>query len=693
MPRNESTPRPAVGPEAPPAPSKSARGVGVAILVAAYAPLHRLLDPGRTGPAGVQTRAAAEAAWTSALLGSAIVLVLAAALTRFLPDVDPGRRMRRALERLADIPIRRFAPAVALLALGQAALVAWAVHRGHPTSVDEVVQLLHARTLAGGTLTLSLEGPQAAWTTLNGVVTPHGWASIYPPLHTAWLSVWLALGVSWLAGPVAVAAGVGFSAAAADAVLGDPLAARLGGLLLAFTPYVLLLGGTHLSHATAMALLGAVMFTAARARDGGPAWAVATGAAVGAAVCARPWVGLVAAAALLTALWVPTARAVGPRWATGRLAALTVGGVPFAAVLFGWNQHLFGSPFRLGYTEAFGPAHGLGFHRDPWGNLYGPPEALGYTGADLTQLGAHLLETPLPALALVALALMLVRLPRGSGVVLAWAGAGVVAAGLYWHHGVHMGPRMLFETAPAWVLLWSASAVALTGPGGLGDTARRGAAWVVVVSLVGAGLLTPGVVAAYRSPAPPSLPAPPGDTPALVFVHGSWSSRVANRLSALGMRRDSVETALRRNDLCAVELYARGRRAGAPPPLALDPLPGTPSGLVGRELAPGVVVRADPTRDWDEGCMREAAADRLGTVELEPLAWRGDGPGGRLLLVRDLGPAANAAVLEAYPERTPWVWMRTGPGSEPSLRPYDEGMEVLWMGAATRDITGGGSGS
>ena len=102
-------------------------------------------------------------------------------------------------------------------------------------------------------------------------------------------------------------------------------------------------------------------------------------------------------------------------------------GTPFAILLFWWNHRLFGNPLTFGYSAAFGPAHGLGLHTDPWGNVYGAIEALAYTGADLTQLGMHLIESPLPVIAVIGAALMIWP-GRGAPVVLLWWTLAAVAA-------------------------------------------------------------------------------------------------------------------------------------------------------------------------------------------------------------------------------------------------------------------------
>jgi len=104
------------------------------------------------------------------------------------------------------------------------------------------------------------------------------------------------------------------------------------------------------------------------------------------------------------------------------------------------------------------------------------------------------------------------------------------------------------------------------------------------------------------------------------------------------------------------------------------------------------VVRADPDLPWDDACIREAQADRFGAVELESLAWRVGAADARVVLLRDLGPLANASALAAYPGRTPWVWAAT-PEGDPRLLPYPEGMELLWKGAAAESVSSVGAGS
>lgn len=693
------------------------RLAALALLVAAYAPLHRLLSVQRTGPAGAATLEAAETAWVLGLSGSLIVLTFAWLLARMVPD-GVGRPetlegMARRLEAPSD---RAFAAGLGAVVALLASAVSLQVHGGAPTSVDEMAQMLHAAALTGGRLTLPMEGSGAAFIVQNGISVDGGWSSIYPPGHTLLLALGLAVGIPWAVGPILLGLASACFTRGADELLG-PRVGRTAGLLLAVSPFWLLLGASQSSHAAAAAGLSMVLLCGLKARssDRGPLsgehadrssslrWAAGTGAAVGFAVSARPWTGLLCSAAILATLWLGGKESDGadsgrgemssPPSLPARLALLVVGGAPFALLLLGWNTLLFGSPLRLGYSAAFGPSHGLGFHADPWGNLYGPVEALGYTGADLLLLGIRLFEGPLPAVGLIGGALLVASLPRGIAVFAAWAGAGVLGSATYWHHGIHFGPRMLFETVPAWTALFAGAAGALFtyDAHGAPTTTGRFFRWTVLVTVVGGVALAPTALrSAAAGPAPPSIPPPPTEE-ATVFVHGSWASRVAARLAAAGMRRDSIETALRRNDICAVDRYARWRtdpevgsstpsEAGSSaPPLDFTPRPGTPQTLEMVELSAGNRVRVDPRLAFDARCRREAASDRLGVLDLEYLAWRYPHLEGQAVVaVRDLGPAGNLPVLQAM-DRPAYLLVV---GDEPLLMEYGPGMELLWGGAA-----------
>jgi hypothetical protein len=153
------------------------------------------------------------------------------------------------------------------------------------------------------------------------------------------------------------------------------------------------------------------------------------------------------------------------------------------------------------------------------------------------------------------------------------------------------------------------------------------------------------------------------------------------------MRNDSIQPVLRRNDTCALHLYAAARldgaRGSALPSLDLAQTNAPAERATAASLDGGTRIWRDPALDWPGVCAREAAADRFGSLALAPLLWQGDLPGlesGRPMFVRDLGPERNGAVLAAFPDRRPLV-LGYGEGGGPGLLPYEDAMALLWGGA------------
>ena len=676
------------------------RLVGAAIVLSVLLPVHRLLDPAQTGPAGAATRDTAEAAWVLGLSGALIVLTLAWVAMRMQPGVGrPTRTLEHLWHTVLRPSSRAFAIATGVLAFLGSGIIAHRVHGRSPTTVDEMAQLLHAALLAGGSMTLPTGEAAAAWLIQNGVMTETGWASIYPPFHTLLLALGLAAGAPWLIGPLMTAIATGASTWVIERVAGAENG-RLAGLLLCVSPFWLLLGATYLSHTTATASLALLAASCIASRDAltrssAMLWALAAGAAAGAAISSRPWVGLVCGTTLIAVVWGPELmkRQHAAGWVS-RIAGLSVGGTPFAALLFWWNSLLFGHPLRLGYSAAFGPSHALGFHVDPWGNRYGALEALGYSGADLLQLGVRLIESPLPVTLLIAGAFLFAPgAMRGRAQLLGlWVASVLVANALYWHHGTHFGPRMMYEAIPGWMgLLAIASTTAFKAGDGSGP---RFARWTVGMTLTAGLVLGMSTLTSTMGPNGSVLsrdletPAGGQDRPRaeaagkrIIFVHGSWASRVSARLAASGMRRDSIETALRRNDLCEVDRYARWRVApnGTPPSLDFDSRPGSPSDLVVQLLSPGNRIRVSPAVSPDAACRREARSDRLGVLELELVAWRAPALSeANIVYARDLGPGANLRLLgERRDEAVVWIYRE---GAESLIMPYRAGMQLLWGG-------------
>jgi hypothetical protein len=374
----------------------------------------------------------------------------------------------------------------------------------------------------------------------------------------------------------------------------------------------------------------------------------------------------------------------------------TLGGLPLVAAQLWYNRAAFGGITAFGYHAVWGPAHGLGFHRDPWGNAYGPVEALLYTSADLTALNLNLLETLLPHVVLAGMFLLLARrLSQGERIVALWALLPVLANAFYWHHGQFMGPRMLAEFAPAWTVL---AIVAIAGlldltPARLarGRLSPRAAATAMAgVGAIAMLVMAPQRLHSYGGDWLPGFRAPVPIAPdsSIVFVHGAWETRIMSRLASGGVPLDRVEGAMRQNPTCQVQRHMdamnadRGEFGAARPGLAaLDLRPTAREFLPLVLMARDAQIRLDTTTALHPDCLPHLRADRFGAVDASFILWLGDLPGiekGRAMFARDLGPEMNRRLLGRYPGRSAWMYGYFSGQDSLQLLPYAQGAALLW---------------
>lgn len=682
------------------------RIMGALLVLLVTVPFYRLLDSPVTGLAGRSTVGLSElnaaALWYGALLALIPVIVLARVLEPRL--IDRWVAILRA--RLLAPRSATFALVLALLAGALTLAFSLGVLEGKPNLIDAMSQLLHARYLAAGKLAGPVLPEGAFWHIQNTVITDQGWVSQYPPGHVVLLAIGFRLGAVWLIGPMMVAVAILFTALTAERLLPDDRAtARLGAIMAALSPFLIGLAGAYMNHITAAAFGAAAVYCAVRTRDGNWAWALPTGAALAWVFGTRPLAGVVVGAVVAFAVWWDGggARLSQPgRW-LARVAWATAGASPFLILLGAYNNHFFGRPWRFGYSAALGPATALGFHQDPWGNWYGPLQALGYTSADLVALNLNLLESPVPVVLLAGLFLLFARkLSTGERIIAAWALLTVLGNLFYWHHGLFMGPRMLNEAAPAWALLTAVAAVGIVRRIPPGFRVIRGGYSVrvaVLLFLVGGGVvgylvLAPQRLLSYGAErhAGSRVRVPEVSGPAIVFVHGAWEVRAGMRLAASGMRLDSLETALRQNPTCRVAEYvayyvARSEGNHSAKEVKLDLTPRSDDFPPRIEISPGNWILVAEDSPLTEECLREIEADRNGVVDVTPLAWQGDLPEldtGGAMYVRDLGPESNEELIRRHPERKPLVFYTPSSDASPILMPYQEGMAAIWGGSAAR---------
>jgi hypothetical protein len=672
--------------------------LGAALLVFGLLPVYRILDTSGDAPFRGASVEVAETTLQYAWWGSLLVVLVAFVLAVLFSDgaIRAGKALADQLIR-PKLPL--FAAAVGVLAFLLALAVGELLYQGLYTNMDEIASAIQARYMANG----QLAGPQLplpeGWLVTNTLMVEEGWVSQYPPSHLGVMAFFYRLGIPRLVGPVLMGIMAWFLALSFPRLLPKrPRTARAGVVLVALSPFLLFLAGGALSHLTAGAAAAAVLYTSLKARDENAWWGLAVGASVGIMVMARPLIGLVLGSTFPLVLWGPRILQGRVGWSRRRAGATVAGGLPFAVLLGLYNSRLFGGITQFGYLAAFGANHRLGFHLDPWGYMYGLEAALAFSSIDLLAVGVQFLETPLPLTVIVGAFLLLgFRFPNGVGTVLAWALLPLAANAYYWFHDA----RMMFEAAPAWILLAVLGVAEIVSWSGVHKDRRvarrlgQGTAWAFVVSLMLAaawGVPTRWGSYSWTEETRDRIQVPglPSFEPALVFVHASWNERLsANLQGAGGMRQDSIVSALRRNTNCQLHHFSLAReereRYGSSethlPEVDLNQAAEAPPGLMHLSLVEGMSIRTREGEALDQECMRQVQADRFGAVALAPLLWQGDLPGderGGPMFVRDLGPEKNQQIRELFQGRTAFVFSPFRPGAPPEIRPYDQAMGILW---------------
>jgi hypothetical protein len=606
-----------------------------------------------------------ETAWQAWAWGTLLGLCLAAVLlvlTRGKAPVAALSLWRRVVARPGAA---RWVVATGVALAALAVLTCLLVFAGNPRTVDGFADLFQARIFLAGHLWAPAPSPEllANFATLHMIVGPARWFSQYPPGQAVVLAAGLALGGWWLLNPL-------FALALAAATYRvarwctDEATARLAGVLLCLSPFVVAVSGSELSHLPAVTL--AVLAAASGTAVGGRRWvagALAAGGLLGLMVAFRP-LDAVAAAVPVAAIVLLAARRRLPA-----LMLVAAGGVLCTVPTLWYNSLTTGSWHVFGYSYLWGPSLALGFHAVPWGIPLTPLRAVALTGLDLHQLDLYLFDAPFPVLLLAATGLVVGRrvLAVRDAIPLAGVLALLAVFFTYFHRDVFYGPRFLFSAVP-WFVILTARAVVLLRRSGReimpGVTlGLEGAFAVAMVALVGLIAIAPARLSAYRRATPVFDLHPDRDAAraglghAVVVIPDGWGTRLIVRMWALGVppRRstrlyEALDACTMEQALDAAEADRSGGR-GAALLATLDSL----SGLRRPGVAGGAT--ADPNLRLPVGgplatpCRAELARDSIGFLAFAPFLYLNrPSLDGDIVWARDLGPW-NGPLFARYPGR------------------------------------------
>lgn len=632
----------------------------------------------------------AVAEWTS---GTAIVIGVAVVLAITSRRVD-GLWRAGVLQPFLDWVDRHpvgFGLVVSIGALAVYGTVASMVFSRVPTWADELVQLVQAKTFAGGRLWQPASPEPEFYSILNMVDAAGRYYSQFPPGGPAMLMLGVLAGAPWLVGPVCGAVSVGAFWACLRVVEPRRSVAVGAVVLFAAAPFAVFMSGSHMNHVPALMWLVIAMAALARVATSArpaPWWALVSGLALGCAATIRP-VDALAFAAPAGVWFVVMALGSRTRWRDAVAAALGVA-LPSAAML--WvNARTTGAPLLFGYEVLWGSSHDLGFHRAPWGVAHTPARGLELVNLYFLRLQTYLYEASVPSLVPALGALYLARrLDRFDRYLLASATLAVGLYFAYWHDGFIFGPRFMFPLVPL-LALWTARFPALVRER-FGNGLGYRVTWYGV-GVAAALALTVSIPERLREYARSFVPMrldylaaarAANVEHALIFVRESWGTQLMARMWALGIPRSETELLYGKVDACALEerinALERAQVRGAHALDAMLPLLADSARIVKSPFSPDVTERYLPGSVYSPTCVQRITEDRLGFTLLAPLLYRDWGTN---VYARDMH-ARNAALVRRYPGRPVYLLRpaTNATGARLELFPLrSDSLVTAWAGA------------
>jgi len=600
---------------------------GSFLLIISFLPIANWLPGGHDAP----WYSLVGQAWISAtaiVVGAAVVLVI---LGRRIPFLwRPGAT--HPLVQWADEHPVWFGAVVATAAFTLYSIVAMSVFSARPLSIDEVVQVIQARTFARGRLWEPTSHPEF-YSILNMVDIGGRSYAQFPPGGPAILSLGVLVGAPWIIGPLCGAIAVAAFWAALRAWEGSPAVAVGATLLFAAAPFHVFMSASHMNHAPTLmlALVALAALTHGMSSAHARPWLAALGGfALGAMATIRP-VDALAFALPAGAWYVGRAIRKPRRWSEVVAAGVGVA-LPVACMLF-VNARTTGAPLLFGYEVLWGKGHDLGFHRAPYGLQHTPRLGLELINIYFLRLQTYLFDAAVPSLTPVVAALFLTRQMKSADRYALVSAALIVALyAAYWFDGFMFGPRFIYTLVP-FLALWTARLPSVLAQ-------RFGDGWqhrfVVYAYCVAAVLAItsslPVRVQQYSRSLMPMradylAPAERANVRgALIFVRESWGSQLVARMWAVGVSRSTTEALYRGVDACALEtaiheLELQSTRDSLAEyrlvPLLRDSLK-----IVRSTYSPDDSERLLPGSTYTGPCSRRIAEDRAGFTLFAPLLYQ-----------------------------------------------------------------------
>ncbi len=357
----------------------------------------------------------------------------------------------RIFDYLMNISTRRFLLLFALGFFVLTNLISYFVFEHIPHIQDSISQLFQARIFASGKI--HLPSPRFPdFFDYTHIINNGKWYSQYSWLHSFLLMLLVFLKAPWLLNPLCGTLTLPVVYFLAKELY-DEKTARISTLVAAGSPFIFNMSSEYMNHASALLFASLfLLFFFRTVRDGSQLInPVLAGVFIGLVANIRPYTALAVATPFAIYCLVLSFRS--PKRYLLRFLLLLLFTLAVTSLVFVYNYFANGNPWLFGYVVKWGPGHEVGFGHSGWGPPHTPYQGLLNMGNNLNLLNKYLLEWPIPALVIILVPFALGTRNRNDWLLFLCFLALTVAYFFYWFHNLCFGPRFLYESSTALVIL------------------------------------------------------------------------------------------------------------------------------------------------------------------------------------------------------------------------------------------------
>ncbi len=311
--------------------------------------------------------------------------------------------------------------------------------------------MFQARLFSHGMLSAELP-PEPQFFKYIHVILSDKWYTQFPPGFPAVLALGVLLRVPWLVNPLLGALTIGGIYLIAKELYGKNIA-KLSVLLASASSFFLFMSSVFMSHTSTLFFITVAFLSFVwMVKKKRPLLsAIVCGTALGVALLCRPY----------TTAWVAISMGIAAIVMRKQLSLrhILIGAVPLIAAglaFLAYNAATTGHPLLFGYIAAHGKEHLPGFHQDPWKEQsHTIIQGVKYLFGNLNGLNYYLFQWPVPSLFFVIIYLAFGKKETWDWVLVGWMSSLFVGHVFYFFNSYYLGPRFVYETLPAVILLTS----------------------------------------------------------------------------------------------------------------------------------------------------------------------------------------------------------------------------------------------